>query len=367
MVVRCLRLFLIPALLAAVSVPLTWAQDVPSPDAPPVSTVPPADDTTPATPPKETLHVTSNLVTEYFTVRDKHNALIPNLSKDDCSVLDDKQPQKLVSFQAQATQPLTLGLLIDTSGSQQYLLPMEQQAANEFLTRVMRPKDEAFVVSFDIGVNLEQDFTGNVAELKRAINHVRINTGGGNGQVGIPGAGQGPFPTQGDPKGTVLYDAVFETSTQKMSGQIGRKALILLTDGEDEGSDMKIGQAIAAAQNADAIVYVILIADPSQYMGYGYGGMPVGMYTGGAAMHDLTVPTGGHVINAGRNGKKLQDAFDEIEEELRTQYEAQYIPSTPLNGSFHPVDVACHDSQEPKLKVQARKGYFSIPNSDNDQ
>jgi VWFA-related protein len=363
MAVRCLRLFLMPAILVAVAVPLTWGQDVPSPDAPPVSTVPPSDNTAPLAPPQETLHVTSNLVTEYFTVRDRHNALIPNLTKNECSVFDDRQPQKLVSFHAQATQPLTLGILIDTSGSQQYLLPMEQQSADEFLKRIMRPKDQAFVVSFDIGVNLEQDFTGNVRELQAAIDRVRINTGGGNGQVGIPGAGQGPFPTQGDPKGTVLYDAVFETSTQKMSGQIGRKALILLTDGEDEGSDMKIGQAIAAAQNADTIVYVILIADPSQYYSnYGYG-IPIGMYSGGAAMHDLTLPTGGHVINVGHNGKKLEDAFDEIEEELRTQYEAQYIPSTPLNGSFHPVDVVCHDPQEPKLKVQARKGYFSIPNT----
>lgn len=364
MVVRGLRFFLIPAILAAFAVPLTFAQDVPSPDAPPVSTVP-SDNTAPVAPPKETLHVTSNLVTEYFTVRDKHNALIPNLTKSNCSVFDEHQPQKLVDFQAQATQPLTLGLLIDTSGSQQYLLPMEQQAANEFLSRIMRIKDQAFVVSFDIGVNLEQDFTGNVRELQAAINHVEINTGGGNGQVGIPGAGQGPFPTQGDPKGTVLYDAVFQVSTQKMASQTGRKALILLTDGEDEGSDMKIGQAIAAAQNADAIVYVILIADPSQYMSYGYGGMPMGMYTGGAAMHDLTVPTGGHVINIGHNAKKLDEAFAEIEEELRTQYEAQYVPSTPLNGSFHPVDVVCQDSDNPKLKVQARKGYFSIPSSDN--
>lgn len=363
---RWLRLFLIPAILAATAAPLTWAQEVPSPDAPPVSTVPPGEDTGPVAAPKETLHVTSNLVTEYFTVRDKHNALIPNLTKSECSVFDDHQPQKLVSFQAQATQPLTLGLLIDTSGSQQYLLPLEQQAADEFLKRIMRPKDQAFVVSFDIGVNLEQDFTGNVHELQAAINHVEINTGGGNGQVGVPGIGQGPFPTHGDPKGTVLYDAVFQTSTQKMIGPTGRKALILLTDGEDEGSDMKIGQAIAAAQNADTIVYVILIADPSQYYQYqpGYG-VPIGMYSGRAAMHDLTLPTGGHVIDVGHNGKKLQEAFDEIEEELRTQYEAQYVPSTPLNGSFHPVDVVCHDSQEPKLKVQARKGYFSIPSNNN--
>jgi len=363
MAVRCLRYILIPALLAVVAVPLTRAQDIPSPDAPPVSTVPPSDNDAPL-PPRETLHVTSNLVTEYFTVRDNHNALIPNLTKNDCSVFDDKQPQKLVSFQAQADQPLTLGILIDTSGSQQYVLPLEQQAADQFLSRVLRPKDQAFVVSFDIGVNLEQDFTSNVHSLEAAINHVEINTGGGSGQVGVPGIGEGPLPTHGDPKGTVLYDAVFQTSNQKMDNQIGRKALILLTDGEDEGSDMKIGQAIAAAQNADAIVYVILIADPAFYYQQGY--IPMG-YSGAAAMHDLTLPTGGHVINVGHNGKKLQDAFDEIEEELRTQYEAQYVPTTPLNGSFHPVDVACHDPQEPKLKVQARKGYFSIPSNDNDE
>lgn len=361
---RCLRFLLIPALLAMVAVPLTRAQDVPSPDAPPVSTVPPSDDNTPL-PPRETLHVTSNLVTEYFTVRDNHNALIPNLTKNDCSVLDDKQPQKVVSFQAEADQPLTLGILIDTSGSQQYVLPLEQQAADQFLSRVLRQKDQAFVISFDIGVNLEQDFTSNVHELETAINHVEINTGGGSGQVGVPGIGEGPLPTHGDPKGTVLYDAVFQTSNQKMVGQIGRKALILLTDGEDEGSDRKIGQAIAAAQNADAIVYVILIADRAFYNQGGYG-IPMG-YSGDAAMHDLTLPTGGHVINVGHNGKKLQDAFDEIEEELRTQYEAQYIPTTPLNGSFHPVDVACHDPGNLKLKVQARKGYFSIPSPDENQ
>jgi VWFA-related protein len=363
MAVRWLRVFLIPAILAATAVPLTRGQELPSPDAPPVSTVPPTDNTAPTGPPTETLHVTSNLVTEYFTVRDKHNALIPNLTKNDCSVTDDRQPQKLVSFHAQADQPLTLGILIDTSGSQQYVLPLEQQSADEFLSRVLRPKDQAFVVSFDIGVHLEQDFTSNVHELEAAINHVEINTGGGSGQVGVPGIGEGPIPTQGAPKGTVLYDAVFQTSTEKLAGLTGRKALILLTDGEDEGSDMRIGQAIAAAQNSDVIVYVILIADPAFYYQPGYG-IPMG-YSGAAAMHDLTLPTGGHVINVGHNGKRLEDAFDEIEEELRTQYEAQYVPTTPLNGSFHPVDVACHDSQEAKLKVQARKGYFSLPNPDN--
>ena len=357
MVVRCLRVFVFPALLAAFAVPLTWGQDAPSPDAPPVSTVPPSDNAPgPAT---ETLHVTSNLVSEYFTVRDKHNALIPYLTKNDCSVFEDKQPQKLTSFVAEANQPLTLGILIDTSGSQQYVLPLEQQSADEFLSRILRPKDQAFVVSFDIGVHLEQDFTNNTHELERAINNVAINTGGGSGQVGVPGIGEGPVPTQGAPKGTLLFDAVYQVSNSKMRGQTGRKALILLTDGGDQGSEIKPKEALAAAQDANAIVYVILIADPS-FDGY----MD---FTGNMWMQELTQPTGGRVINVGHNGKKLEDAFDQIEEELRTQYVAQYIPTNKdMNGMFRKVDVFCGDKQDGQLKVQARKGYFAVPDTSED-
>lgn len=361
MAVRCLRLFLIAVLLTAV--PVTWGQDAPSPDAPPVSTVPPPDNSAPP-PPTETLHVTSNLVTEFFTVRDKHNALIPYLTKNDCSFFENKQPQKLTSFTAEATQPLTLGMMIDTSGSQQYLLPLEQQSADEFLSRVLRPKDQAFVVNFDVQVSLDQDFTNNVHELQHAINDVQINTGAGNGQVGVPGIGEGPVPTQGQPKGTLLYDAVYEASNNKLRGQTGRKALILLTDGEDEGSDTKPAQAMAAAENANAIIYVILIADPRQYGG-GYG-FPMG-YTGAYDMNRLTQATGGRVINVGHNGKKLEDAFDQIEQELRTQYVAQYVPTDKnMDGSFRRVDVFCHDQDDPNLKVQARKGYFAVPDTSQD-
>jgi len=363
MVVRCLRVLVIPTLLAGFAVPMTWGQDAPSPDAPPVSTVPPSDNSAPG-PATETLHVTSNLVSEYFTVRDKHNALIPYLTKDDCSVFEDKQPQKLTSFVAEANQPLTLGILIDTSGSQQYVLPLEQQSADAFLSRILRPKDQAFVVSFDIGVHLEQDFTNNTRELDRAINNVEINTGAGSGQVGVPGIGEGPVPTQGAPKGTLLYDAVDQVSNGKMRGQTGRKALILLTDGEDEGSETKPKEAIAAAENANAIIYVILIADRGFYFSNGY---PLGGYTGDMQMRALTEATGGRVINVGNNGKKLEDAFDQIEEELRTQYVAQYIPTNKtMNGMFRRVDVFCGDKQDGQLKVQARKGYFAVPDTSED-
>ncbi|HZZ38309.1 MAG TPA: VWA domain-containing protein [Acidobacteriaceae bacterium] len=357
MVVRWLRVWSVPLICMAVTVPLTWGQAAPSPDAPPVSTVP-ADNSSVDTTPRETLRVRSNLVSEYFTVRDKHNALIPFLTKNDCNVFEDKQPQALKSFVAESNLPLTLGILIDTSGSQQYVLPLEQQSGSEFLKRILRPKDQAFLVSFDVGVNLEQDFTNDPRELNRAISKVQINTAAGGGSAGVPGIGQGPVPTIGQPKGTLLYDAVYEVSNDKMRAQTGRKALILLTDGEDEGSETKPKAAIAAAENANAIIYVILIADRGFYFGSGY---PMGGYSGDMQMRQLTEATGGRVINVGNNGKKLEDAFDQIEQELRTQYVAQYVPANKqMDGSFRKVDVFCKDQQDGQLKVQARKGYFAV-------
>ena len=351
----------IPVLLVAAAVPLTWGQAAPSPDAPPVSTVPADNSGVDTSNPRETLHVTSNLVSQYFTVRDKKNALIPYLTKNDCTVWEDKQQQKINNFVAEANQPLTLGILIDTSGSQQYVLPLEQQSADAFLKRVLRQKDEAFVVSFDVGVNLEQDFTNNTRDLERAINKVQINTAAGGGAAGVPGIGEGPVPVHGDPKGTVLYDAVWSVSNDKMRSETGRKALILLTDGEDEGSDTKPKAALAAAENANAIIYVILIADRGQYFGYGMG------YTGDYQMRQLTEATGGRVINVGHDGKKLEDAFDQIEEELRTQYVLQYIPTNRnMDGRFRQVDLFCKDATDPTtLKVQSRKGYFAINTTDD--
>ena len=356
MVLRWLRVLSIPVLCAA-AIPLTWGQSAPSPDAPPVSTVP-ADNSATEETPKETLKVTLNLVSEYFTVRDKKNALIPFLTKNDCNVFEDKQPQKLTSFVAEANQPLTLGILIDTSGSQYNVLPLEQQSASAFLKRILREKDEAFLVSFDVGVNLEQDYTNNVRELDRAIAKVQINTAAGGGSGGVPGIGQGPVPTIGAPKGTLLYDAVFEVSDHKIRSETGRKALILLTDGEDEGSVTKPKYAIEAAQNANAIIYVIMIADRGFYGGFSMG------YSGDMQMRALTEATGGRVINVGNNGKKLEDAFDQIEQELRTQYVAQYVPANKtMDGKFRKVDIFCKDT-DGDLKVQARKGYFAVGDDD---
>jgi VWFA-related protein len=326
--------------------PAASAQLAPSPDAPPVSTAPaPADEEAPVA----TIKLNVNLVDLFFIVKDKAGNLVPHLNKDDCTVSEDKVPQTLKSFVAETHQPLTLGILLDTSGSQQRVLPLEQEVGGQFLERVLKSKDEAFLLSFDVNVDLLQDYTSNSHLLAHAMSKAEINTAGGNGAAGIPGAGGGTIPTIGDPKGTVLYDAVYQAANQKMNQETGRKAMILLTDGEDEGSDHKINEAIAAAQRSNVIVYTILIADRGFYGGFGYSGY--------SAMRKMTEETGGRLIDVGNNGNKLEAAFQQIEDELRTQYVATYTPSNAkLDGSFRKLSVECRGDG---MKVQVRKGYFA--------
>jgi len=324
-----------------------WAQLAPSPDAPPVSHAPaPAAEDIPTA----TFKVSVSLVDVFFTVKDKQGNLVPHLTRDDCTISEDKAPQTLKSFVAETQQPITLGILLDTSGSQQRVLPLEQDVGSQFLSRVLRQKDEAFLLSFDVDVDLLQDYTNSPRLLARAMGKAEINTAGGNGAAGIPGAGGGTVPTYGTPKGTLLYDAVYLASNEKMNQESGRKAMILLTDGEDEGSRNKIQDAIAAAQKSNVLVYVILIADRGFYGGFGYSGY--------SAMKKLTEETGGRLIDVGNNGKKLEAAFQQIEDELRTQYVATYTPSNlKMDGTFRHLGVECRGDG---MKVQVRKGYFAV-------
>ena len=345
---------MIPRIKAAallLALPLSgvaWGQLAPSPDSPPVSNAPEA----PSDQSVATFKVNVNLVDVFFTARDKHGELIPHLSKNDCSVAEDKVQQTLKSFTAETELPLTLGILLDTSGSQQDVLPLEQQAGAQFLREVLRTKDEAFLASFDVNVDLLQDFTNSPRELAAAMDKAQINTAGGNGS-GLPGMGGGPVPTVGDPKGTLLYDAIYQSATQKLSEQTGRKALIILTDGQDEGSTHKIAEAVSAAERSNVMVYVILIADVGGYINSGMG------YYGYSAAKQLTEQTGGRLINVGNNGKKLTAAFGEISDELRSEYLATYTPSnTKLDGTFRRISVSCGEG----TKIQTRKGYFA-PNA----
>src|SRR5271165_4769273 len=331
------------------------AQAAPSPDAPPVSTAPDTtqqDDQLPTT----TLKVNVNLVSNYFSVRDRHNGLVSTLTRNDCTIMEDKVPQTIKNWGAETNQPLTLGILLDTSGSQQNVLPLEQQFGSQFLHQVLRPKDQAFLVSFDVDVDLMQDFTNSPRLLEKAMSKAEINTAGGNGAGGVPGIGQGPIPVHGTPKGTLLFDAVVLASNEKMRTENERKAMILLTDGGDQGSHYKLQDAIAAAQKANAIIYVLLIAD----RGF-YGGMSFG-YDGPAEMKRLSEQTGGRMIDVGNSGPKLEAAFKQIEDELRTQYVASYTPTnTKLDGSYRKLDIECKGDG---LKVQSRKGYYAVAPSE---
>jgi VWFA-related protein len=325
----------------------TFAQNSPTPPAATsAQNQDQADDTT------ETLKVNVQVVQLFFNVKDKHGALIPNLPKDNFEISEDGKPQTIKYFKAESDLPLTLGILIDTSGSQQRVLEMEKEVGASFLENILRPKDEAFVLSFDIDVNLLQDFTNSVSKLRHALNDTRINTGGVSCSGGPIGP-QGPIPCSSTgPRGTALYDAVYLASHDELSHEVGRKAMILLTDGEDQGSRLKIKDAIEAAQKADTICYVLLIADRGFYgFGGGFG------YSGDSEMKKLTHETGGRVIDVGNKVDKLRKAFEEISAELRSQYNIGYSPTnTARDGSFRKVEVK---SKQADQKIQARSGYYA--------
>jgi VWFA-related protein len=211
----------------------------------------------------------------------------------------------------------------------------------------LRPKDEAFVISFDVNVDLLQDFTNSAHLLSAALNQAKIN--GGGGCSGVPGLGGGPVPCT-RPKGTLLYDAIYLAGREKLASEVGRKAMIILTDGEDQGSQETIQQAIEAAQKSDSICYVLLIADRGFY---GLGG-----YSGDREMKRLAENTGGRVIGVGNKPEKLKQAFDQIANELRTQYSVGYTPTNQKrDGGFRKVEIKTKEG----YKVQCRSGYYALP------
>ena len=294
----------------------------------------------------ETLKVRVNVVQLFFNVKDKKGALIPNLKKEDFELAEDGKPQTIKYFTAESNLPLTLGILIDSSGSQARVLEMEKEVGGAFLNDILRKNDEAFVIGFDVNVDLLQDFTNDVRRLKAGLERAKINTGGGGGS--LPGLGGGPVPT-GNPRGTLLYDAVYLAAHDELAHEVGRKAMILLTDGEDQGSQLRIRDAIEAAQKSDSICYVLLIADRGFYGGFGY--------SGDSEMKKLAGETGGRVIEVGNKMEKLKDAFEQIARELRSQYNIGYTPTnSALDGTFRKVEVKAKEG----YKIQTRSGYYAI-------
>lgn len=284
-----------------------------------------------------TLKSSVNLVNLFVTVRDKHKRIVPNLTKEDFQVFEDNQEQKIAFFSKEVTLPITLGLLLDTSGSEQDMLAAIQEAGSRFMNRVMRKGDEAMVLSFDTDVDLLADFTEDRASLDRAIHRSRINAPMGGGMIN-----PGPLPT-GNLTGTALYDAIYLACNDKLATEAGRKAIVIVTDAQDEGSKMRLEDAIEAAQRTDTVIHILLVADPR------FG-------ANGGVAKKLTEETGGRMISVSSE-KKLEQAFDEISEELRSQYTVGYYPSdTAKDGRFRKVKVEMANKE---YKALTRKGYYA--------
>ncbi len=281
-----------------------------------------------------------NLVNLFVTVRDKKKHIIPNLKKEDFKIFEDDQEQKVAFFSNDSTLPITLGLLIDTSRSEENRLPAEQEAATQFLKQVLRKGDEAMVISFGADVDLLSDFTDDRAQLDRAIRSARINA------PSVSLANAGPLPPESRTRGlrgTAFYDAVWVACTEKLATEAGRKALVIITDADDQGSKVELKEAIEVAERTDAVIHILLVHDP------GYGTRP-------DVARKMADETGGRVIDVG-SMKHLREAFEQISEELRDQYTLGYYPTNSAqDGKFRKIKVETMDKE---LKVLARKGYYA--------
>ncbi len=291
------------------------------------------------------IKVDVDVVNILASVRDKHNALIGNLEKNDFTILEDGKPQTIKYFTRETDLPLTIGLLVDVSRSQENLIGIERNAASEFFAKVLRKKDEAFLISFGEESELLQDYTGSPRLLEQALGQLRVSSG-------VGGIGPGPVPTASQPRGTVLYDAVYLAASEKLKGEVGRKVLVLITDGVDQGSRMTRNQAIEAAQKADAVIYSIDYQDPSAYGPFNFGGGG-----GESELRRMSDETGGRVFKVDRK-HTLDEVFREIQDEMRSQYAIGYTPTNDVkDGSYRRIDIKLASKD---LKVQARKGYYAV-------
>jgi len=285
-----------------------------------------------------TIKTEVSLVNLFATVRDKNKRVITDLKQDNFKIFEDGHEEKVAFFSNDLTLPITMGLLLDTSVSESGNLAAIQDAGGRFFRRVMRKGDEAMVMSFDVDVDLLSDFTDDKAILQRAINKARI----GSASAGSIGNNPGPIGSR-QITGTALYDAIYLACSEKLNGEAGRKAIIIVTDADDTGSKVKLEEAIEAAQRTDTVIHILLVIDPR------YGGNT-------SVAHKIADDTGGRVISV-TSDKRLEEAFDQISEELRSQYTLGYYPTNNTkDGKFRKVklEVDNHD-----LKVLARKGYYA--------
>jgi Ca-activated chloride channel homolog len=301
----------------------------------------------------DVLRTETNLTTVFFTAEDKHKRYLSTLKLEDIRILEDGQLQQVFTFQQNTDLPLSLAVLIDTSRSEERTLPEEKSAAREFLETVLRAnKDEAAVVSFTGDVTLEQGFTGNMERLRRAIDRVEFIPPSGyiGGGIIVPSTPPISGTNQMMAGSTAIWDAVWATSDELMIGSAEhtRRAIILLTDGEDTISRVKMHEAIEKAQRADALIYAIGIGD---------------RYSNGVdegSLRKITDQTGGRAYFP-HNERELREAFAQIQRDLRERYLLAYAPTNKArDGSYRKIQIEIVNPVLPKdLKLNYRSGYFA--------
>ena len=302
----------------------------------------------------EVVRVETNLTSIFFTAADSNKRFVTNLRKEDIRIMEDGQPQEIFTFQQNTDLPLSIAILIDTSRSEERTLPDEKLAARSFIESVMRPdKDEAAIVSFTGEVTLEQGFTGNVERLRRAIERVEFVAPSGYIGGGVVVGGTPPISDTNQilAGSTAIWDAVWASSNEllALSADHTRRTIILLTDGEDTISQVKMHEAIERAQKADALIYAIGIGDSYQ------GGVDEG------SLKKIAEQTGGRAYFP-KSESDLRKAFVQIQSDLREQYLIAYSPSNKArDGSYRRIQIEVVDPEmrKQKLKLNYRPGYFA--------
>ena len=302
----------------------------------------------------EVIRVDTSLTNIFFTAADKHKRSVGNLKQEDIRILEDGRSQEIFTFQQNIDLPLSTAILIDTSRSEERTLPDEKAAARAFLEAVMRPgKDEASIVSFTGDVTLEQGFTGNLERLRRAIDRVEFVPPSGYIGGGVVVGGTPPISGQNQALAgsTAIWDAVWATSNELLSdaAEESRRAIILLTDGEDTISQVKMQDAIERAQKADALIYTIGIGDS-----YNFG-------VNEGALRKISEQTGGRAYFP-HSERELREAFAQIQRDLREQYLIAYSPSNKAqDGTYRRIQIELINPELRKqnLKLTYRAGYFA--------
>lgn len=277
----------------------------------------------------DAIKVDVDLVNVLCNVYDKRGALMTGLSQEDFEVREDGKQQQLRYFARETNLPLTVALLVDVSGSVRRFVELEKDTAGRFFREILRAEDQALLIGFGSRMILWQDFTSSAPALQDALGRMRAIP-----FRGLPPLGQ-PMP------GTLLYDAIYGTAHQKLKGVPGRKVLVVISDGLDNGSQKKLEEAVAAAQTTNTIVYGIC---------YQAG------FAGCSFLNNLAEPAGGRAFKVDVK-TSLSEIFQIIEAEMRSQYALGYVPiNRAHDGSFRKLQVRVH---QPGLRVRTRKGYFA--------